>query len=383
MAFKLVRQGFIFQREFQSNTIRLYKINNATNIKYYSAEVKTEKQGWTSWRTIVTRFVPIGICLVAVMQWRAYRKISAEHVAKKWEVDLYCSLPLRAFSRSWGWLADIHLPVIIRPWIYGLYASAFGVNVAEAQSSDFKDYACLADFFSRGLKDGARVIDTSSCITSPCDGKVLYCNTVNSCNVEQVKGVTYSLQQFLGDGPFNEEADPRNCSDYRLSLLENPENKPTTLYQCILYLAPGDYHRFHSPAEWKPTSRRHFAGELLSVSPGIAKWIPGLFCLNERAVYLGSWQHGFFSFTAVGATNVGSVKVYFDKCLQTNVRKEVRPYCDSFSLKDEDVTLKKGDPVGEFRMGSTIVLIFEAPVNFQFNLKPGQSVKMGDRKSVV
>lgn len=79
----------------------------------------------------------------------------------------------------------------------------------------------------------------------------------------------------------------------------------------------------------------------------------------------------------LGATNVGSVKVYFDKCLQTNIRKEVRPYCDSFSLKDEDVTLKKGDPVGEFRMGSTIVLIFEAPVNFQFNLKPGQSVKMG------
>lgn len=58
--------------------------------------------------------------------------------------------------------------------------------------------------------------------------------------------------------------------------------------------------RFHSPTEWKPTHRRHFAGELLSVSPKIAKWLPGLFCLNERAVYLGQWKYGFFSYTAVG-----------------------------------------------------------------------------------
>lgn len=72
------------------------------------------------------------------------------------------------------------------------------------------------------------------------------------------------------------------------------------MYQCIIYLAPGDYHRFHSPTEWKPKIRRHFHGELLSVSPKIAKWVPGLFCINERALYIGQWEHGFFSFTAVG-----------------------------------------------------------------------------------
>lgn len=72
------------------------------------------------------------------------------------------------------------------------------------------------------------------------------------------------------------------------------------MYQCIIYLAPGDYHRFHSPTEWKPVLRRHFAGELLSVSPHIAKWLPGLFSLNERVVYLGHWKYGFFSYTAVG-----------------------------------------------------------------------------------
>ena len=74
----------------------------------------------------------------------------------------------------------------------------------------------------------------------------------------------------------------------------------SVLYQCVIYLAPGDYHRFHSPTLWKPELRRHFSGELLSVSPKIAGWIPGLFCLNERAVYIGKWKHGFFSYTAVG-----------------------------------------------------------------------------------
>ena len=73
------------------------------------------------------------------------------------------------------------------------------------------------------------------------------------------------------------------------------------MYQCVIYLAPGDYHRFHSPTTWTPELRRHFTGELLSVSPKIAQWIPGLFCLNERALYIGKWEHGFFSFTAVGA----------------------------------------------------------------------------------
>lgn len=80
-------------------------------------------------------------------------------------------------------------------------------------------------------------------------------------------------------------------------------------FYCVVYLAPGDYHRFHSPCHWTVHTRRHFPGELYSVNPSVTKWFDNLFVLNERVSLLGTWMHGFFSYTAVGATMVGSIKV--------------------------------------------------------------------------
>ncbi|RZC43127.1 phosphatidylserine decarboxylase proenzyme [Asbolus verrucosus] len=306
------------------------------------------------------------------MQWRSYRKRSNERTARQWEIDCYCMLPLRTISRWWGWIADKQLPEFLRPLVYGLYANTFGVNLSEALHEDLRSYPSLADFFARALKDGIRKIDYDSALVSPCDGTVLHFGTVHTGEIEQVKGVTYSLENFLGENTWN--SNNSNHSDYRISLLRK-SSEENTLYQCVIYLAPGDYHRFHSPVEWKPTHRRHFHGELLSVSPRIAKWVPGLFCLNERAVYLGTWEHGFFSYTAVGATNVGTVKVYYDKTLHTNHPKASLRCKDLFL--GNDIFLNKGDAFGEFRMGSTIVLVFEAPVNFHFTVMPGDHVQMG------
>lgn len=141
--------------------------------------------------------------------------------------------------------------------------------------------------------------------------------------LEQVKGVNYSLKAFLGEQTWPKNSDVNNNGDkfkieelhenhelYEKSILYNPEN---SLYHCIIYLAPGDYHRFHSPADWTIYYRRHFPGELFSVNPSVARWLQGLFNLNERVVYYGEWKYGFFSMAAVGATNVGSIRVYMDE----------------------------------------------------------------------
>lgn len=188
--------------------------------------------------------------------------------------------------------------------------------------------------------------------------------------VEQVKGVAYSLLAFLGPNTFTlgppstwlgpPTDDP---TEYVTSLLKNPE--ANCLYTIVIYLAPGDYHRFHSPVEWVVTARRHFSGELLSVNPRMAKRISGLFALNERAVYVGEWEHGFFSMTAVGATNVGSIRVYDDPKLSTN--SWLRSGRPGTAWEDQNLRLRmeKGQPFGEFNLGSTIVLLFEAPKNLE------------------
>jgi phosphatidylserine decarboxylase len=162
-----------------------------------------------------------------------------------------------------------------------------------------------------------------------------------------------------------------------------------TLYFCVIYLAPGDYHRFHSPTNWVVEKRRHFAGELFSVSPYMLKMLPDLLVLNERVALLGRWRYGFFSMIPVGATNVGSIQIDFDKALRTNRREDlpIGTYTE-VSYKNASKLLggqplRAGDEMGGFRLGSTVVLVFEAPINFRFCIKPGQKIKYGQRVGEV
>lgn len=158
------------------------------------------------------------------------------------------------------------------------------------------------------------------------------------------------------------------------------------LFFAVVYLAPGDYHRFHSPAPWVVERRRHFVGELFSVSPFVARRLANLFVLNERVALLGRWAHGFFSMTPVGATNVGSILLDFDKDLRTNVRGRKPPpgtfseavYSGASRILSGK-PLRPGEEMGGFCLGSTIVLVFEAPREFEFAVRSGDKVKVGQR----
>ena len=223
----------------------------------------------------------------------------------------------------------------------GSYIETFGCNIHEAYIEDLTQYKNLGEFFRRSLKPGVRPIDQTNGIVSknlfsksekvsyislfnlkvsPADGTLLHFGRVSNGKVEQVKGITYSLSTFLGPqtwrkSQFENLSNEKTLdfNDYQKNLLinNNMKNK-TKLYSCVIYLSPGDYHRFHSPANWTVNFRRHFAGQLLSVKPAFVNGFPNLFSVNERVVYSGEWGYGFFSMTAVGATNVGTVKVYFD-----------------------------------------------------------------------
>jgi phosphatidylserine decarboxylase len=341
-------------------------------------------------------------------------------------------------SRAWGKLNSIDLPLWFRKPTFYFYSWIFSCNLDEIEIEDLNEYKNLSEFFRRSLKPDARTIDIHSGLISPCDGKVLNFGQVNNGFLEQVKGVNYSLQGFLGNHNWPKNAsslspsatasfaanflgvrstllyknlksdtmsDIQSLQDhyenenmiYEKSILYNPA--ANRLYHCVIYLAPGDYHRFHSPTDWVIFFRRHFPGELFSVNPSVARWLQGLFNLNERVVYYGQWKYGFFSMAAVGATNVGSIKVFMDDNLTTNnklneknlknIKKEQKQpqqnqHFDRSFITDEDneeqsggVQMNRGEIFGEFNLGSTIVLIFEAPANFKFNIELNEKVRFG------
>uniref|UniRef100_A0A2R5LN66 Phosphatidylserine decarboxylase proenzyme, mitochondrial n=1 Tax=Ornithodoros turicata TaxID=34597 RepID=A0A2R5LN66_9ACAR len=341
-------------------------------------------QGPRYFRSFRWLTIPLGLGFA----YFAYQHLRSAHngdkasqvIASDLQVSFYTMLPLRMASRWWGWANDIELPLWVRSPILRFFSWMFCCNINEAEVDDLRQYRNLGEFFRRTLKPGLRPVHAGECVVSPADGTVLHFGRIEKGFVEQVKGITYSLPRFLGPHPWDPHClHSGDEEQYHQKLLEN---KGTELYHCVVYLAPGDYHRFHSPVQWEVQHRRHFPGTLLSVRPGVVSWIAGLFNMNERVVYMGHWAHGFFSMTAVGATNVGSIKVYFDKDLVTNTRKykkhAFQDKCFQSNHNSEGVHLEKGDPFGEFNLGSTIVLIFEAPAGFNLQLHKGQKIKYGE-----
>uniref|UniRef100_A0A1A9X1B4 Phosphatidylserine decarboxylase proenzyme, mitochondrial n=1 Tax=Glossina brevipalpis TaxID=37001 RepID=A0A1A9X1B4_9MUSC len=332
------------------------------------------------WTGFLLKWAPVGICVFGAIEWQLNKqnciKNRTLHTATQFQSKIYSLLPLRLISRCWGWLASCYVPESVRPFIFGLYANTFKVNLGEALYPDLKHYKTLAEFFTRPLRDGVRTIDADAPLISPADGKILHLGKACRSLIEQVKGVNYNIADFLGPTTWLRESKQNSNND--MNALKYATNDSTILYHCVIYLAPGDYHRFHSPANFDPLFRRHFTGDLFSVSPRIATWLPGLFCLNERVLYVGEWEHGFFSFTAVGATNVGSVQIFMDAELKTNQWVGFKNPRSFYDLTiDHGNFFKKGDLIGQFNMGSTIVLLFEAPVGFEFKVKPGQKIKVG------
>ena len=211
--------------------------------------------------------------------------------------------------------------------------------------------------------------DTAEEALEPEQGDVGIPTSDTPTNIGHYATVAYQM------GP---EALPHFQSEWHVS----PGNR---LFFCVIYLAPGDYHRFHSPVPWVVELRRHFRGELYSVSPYVATRLPNLFVMNERVALLGRWRHGLFSMTPIGATNVGSIQIHFDRQLRTNLHgtKQFHGTYDEATYNAASrilggQPLAAGDEMGAFLLGSTVVLVFEAPEHFRFVRAAGDKIKVGE-----
>lgn len=233
----------------------------------------------------------------------------------------------------------------MRRLLLGSYARVFGCNMSEA-SKPIEEFSSFGEFFARPLKSNARSFENIDGIVSSTDGKVLHCGQVHfddsgSVFPEQVKGSLYKLSDLIG---------PEAAQSFA-------RRKDRSIYYCTVYLAPGDYHRFHAPTAIKIDSVESFSGEVLSVAPLMMKLVPNLLCMNERKAVNGTWKHGKISLIPVGAANVGSI------VLNDGIKASAK--------------ISTGDEIGRFELGSTVVYIFEAPSNFSWKVNPGESVKLG------
>ncbi|XP_052209153.1 phosphatidylserine decarboxylase proenzyme 1, mitochondrial isoform X2 [Diospyros lotus] len=324
-------------------------------------------------------------------------------------------LPLRAISRFWGFLTDVDLPVWLRPHAYRAWARAFHSNLEEA-ARPLGEYASLREFFVRSLKEGSRPIDYDPCcLISPVDGTILRVGELKEAGamIEQVKGFSYSVSSLLGARsllPFITEVDeqqkrggqektPRDenkKSWWRVALASPKVRQPSQacplkgLFYCVIYLKPGDYHRIHSPVDWNVLVRRHFSGHLFPMNERATRTIRNLYVENERVVLEGRWKEGFMAMAAIGATNVGSIELFIEPELRTNrpgkkLLHSEPPEERVYEPEGNGVMLKKGNEVAAFNMGSTVVLVFQAPVSnsntsseFNFCIEQGDRIRVGE-----
>jgi len=263
-------------------------------------------------------------------------------------------------SRWVGTLSDLHVPVALRVSVYSAFALCTGAQIDEARYP-LDSYLSFGEFFSRSLKDGVRQIADVDGLVSPVDGQVLAMGTLpnEESRIEQVKGATYSVPAFLGINPFK-AASP--------------------MQYVVLYLAPGDYHRFHAPTDLTLSQGRHFCGELLPVRESLLQRMDDVFTVNERVVLSGLWKHGQMHVVPVGACNVGHIWLDFDTKLKTNNLRDVPVYCggDPSSKRfPAGVQLSAGSLMGGFRLGSTVVLVFDGQANMSWKVSPGDRVRVG------
>eukprot|EP00918_Siedleckia_nematoides_P039510 GHVU01085938.1.p1 GENE.GHVU01085938.1~~GHVU01085938.1.p1 ORF type:complete len:358 (-),score=52.24 GHVU01085938.1:1491-2564(-) len=319
--------------------------------------------------------------------------------------SLHPSIPpsLHPSVRSPVHLSTDYPPTIRSAPVYSFLARLFGLRVEEWRHPPHS-YESLAHVFARTLVDGARPLhcDRPDSVVSPCDGSVMGFGEVTTGRIEQIKGATYNVNAFVGSQLFprnsavtaggvttcskggqNSDGATTTGSEAASELSRSGEEKK--LFWAVLYLAPHNYHHFHSPVEdFKVATRRHFAGETLPVFKGLASRLNDLFSVNERVVLQGSWAGGEMIMGIVAAYNVGNIRLKHEPTLRTNKYGHIPVYqsgdVDSnvYSPGSPGSLYGKGERVGEFRLGSTIVLIFEASPDFKFAVNRGDRVAVGE-----
>jgi phosphatidylserine decarboxylase len=267
-------------------------------------------------------------------------------------------LPKNWMSRVAGRFAGLHLPrAVVRAEILA-FARAYDIDLDEVRDP-IDSFPSLQSFFTRALKDGARPVDPApDALVSPCDGAWGAAGPIEQGACMQIKGRPYLASTLLVDDELAKRFDGGAFATW--------------------YLAPRDYHRFHTPCDGVVKKAVHVPGTLWPVNQRGVRHIDGLFATNERIIALlqPDGTDGLLAMVAVGATMVGKVRTTFDEHLVTNVRRS-EPLLRDYGA--DAPRLKKGEEWGRFEFGSTIVLLATKGAVQLDVQEPGTPLRLGTR----
>ena len=264
-------------------------------------------------------------------------------------------VPKNALSRLAGALTRWRAPWPVRIAAMKAFARRYGIDLSE--SPDLEVYRTFGEFFARPLHPGLRPIAPGETVlVSPVDAVVSETGLATEGRLVQAKGIDYTVAALVAD-------------DALAARLAGGA-------WATLYLSPKDYHRIHFPLGGKVLGWRYVPGALWPVNPASVRTVPGLFAANERLVTVMDTPLGRCAVVAVGATVVGRVRAYYDPSVpHTNV-PGAAPRRHDYGTP---LPVEKGQELGAFEMGSTVILLFEpGKARLDPHIAPGARVRVGE-----
>lgn len=258
-------------------------------------------------------------------------------------------------SRIFGVVAGMKFPQFMQNFINSNYVKYFKIDMSEFKKP--AEYESLTALFTRELMTPRKFDEASEVFISPCDGVCLECGESRAGRAMSIKGHEYSISQLLN------------------STFDGGEEE---LSYANIYLSPRDYHRYHAPCDMRVLSALYIPGDLYSVSVDALKKVENLYARNERVVLkceISSGKTVWLVF--VGALNVGKMKFVFDERIQTNAMSN---FTQSYEYKNLNV--RKGELLGYFELGSTIVIISQKG-GLELNLFNSKVLKFGDSIGII
>ncbi|MDO4878800.1 MAG: archaetidylserine decarboxylase [Neisseria sp.] len=287
------------------------------------------------------------------------QKYPAPTYLQRLKIALQYLMPQQPLTRLAGWLAERRWGGLTHIAIQ-IFAARYRIDWHEAACNRPADYATFNEFFMRRLKDGARPIDNGPrTLCLPADGKISEAGKIEQGRLLQAKGRHFSLNALLaGDAALTAQLDGGQF--------------------LTTYLSPRDYHRIHMPCDAVLRRMIYVPGELFSVNPFLAAHIPDLFARNERVICVFDTEFGTMVQILVGATITASISTAWAGVINPPRTHEVREwhYGDNGA---SPIRLQKGQEMGAFRLGSTVINLFPADtVRLNARLTAGTQTRMGE-----